>query len=414
MKKVQSVNIIHKTKIRLNSIYLMKYLPVYLICVTVLATELGCNQPPGTYLVKDIDSISRGLVPDEREGICDVRLYSSGKNMILRGETNLPEARQVFLDFLKTKNVWPVDSLVILPDTTIIKNCWGLIILSVSNIRMTPSHDAEMISQALMGTPVRILKEVPGWYLIQTPDSYIGWVDSEAIETLSTNDFNKWKTSPRIIYLGKTGDIYDSTSEGKIISDIVAGCIVEYYGVEKDHYLVKLPDGRKGSLRKIECSEFTEWAMNARPKPEHLISTAERFTGTPYLWGGTSSKGMDCSGFVKMVYYLNGIILARDVSLQFRYGLVIKALEKADNLKAGDLLFFGGSRNDKPVPSHVGMYIGDTEFIHSSGMVRINSLDSTRYNFSRYRKNSFIGARRITSDTFGKGIQLVSQHPWYK
>jgi SH3-like domain-containing protein len=392
----------------------VKRIPVYLLCFIALAWGAGCNRPSGKDIATEIDSISKQLVPDKREGICEVSIHPAGQIMILKGETNLPGAGEVFHEFMKKKNVKMIDSLTILPDTSIIKKPWGLVNISVCNIRSTPSHDAELISQALMGNPVKILKEDEGWYLVQTPDSYLGWVDSEAVVSLSSDDFMRWKSSQRVIYLNKTGDIYSGPAEGKVVSDIVAGCIVLYKGEKKDCYNILLADGRNGFINKKDCAFFADWASKTRPDAGNLISTAEKFTGTPYLWGGTSPKGMDCSGFVKTIYFLNGIILARDVSLQFRHGLTINVSENTDSLQAGDLLFFGWNRNDKPIATHVGMYIGDSEFIHASGMVKINSLDSARSNFSSYRKNSFLGARRITANAYGKGIQIISEHPWYK
>jgi cell wall-associated NlpC family hydrolase len=159
---------------------------------------------------------------------------------------------------------------------------------------------------------------------------------------------------------------------------------------------------------------FNEWMMKTTPETVKIIADAEKFMGSPYLWGGTSTKGMDCSGFIKTVFYLNGLILARDVSLMYRHGLEIKQAQNTDSLRKGDLLFFGSSKNGRVRATHVGMYIGNTEFIHESGMVRINSLDSARANYSKYRHDTFLGARRIIGEKAGAGIQPVAEHSWYK
>lgn len=149
--------------------------------------------------------------------------------------------------------------------------------------------------------------------------------------------------------------------------------------------------------------------------PENLVSSAESFMGIPYLWGGTSAKGFDCSGFVKTVYFLNGLILDRDASQQFQNGLRISARRESfpDSLMAGDLMFFGSSRRGRPRASHVGMYIGNGEFIHCAGMVKVNSLDSTKLNYSRPRRDSYLGARRMIGTPAGKGAMPLLQHDWY-
>ena len=110
---------------------------------------------------------------------------------------------------------------------------------------------------------------------------------------------------------------------------------------------------------------------------------------------------------------MNGLILLRDASQQFRYGIRISKEDYPDSLRVGDLLFFGYERNGTARPTHFGLYIGDTEFIHASGMVKINSLDSTRSNFSRSRREAFLGVRRIIGAEPGEGMQLISNHPWY-
>lgn len=374
----------------------------------------GCNKPASNNFTTEIDSISKKWVPDKREGICDVQLKSDGDKNILKGETNLPEAKSAIVDFLSGKNVEFIDSLMILPDTSIIKEPWGLVTISVCNIRISPSQDAEMVSQSIMGTPVKIIKQRRGWLLIQTPDSYLGWTEGESVETMTAEKFNGWKSSRRVIYLNKSGDIFADVREKVVVSDIVAGCILVPAGKEKGYQKVILPDGRTGYIPELTCMDLEKWSAGLKPEADNIIKTAFRFMGAPYLWGGTSSKGMDCSGFVKTVFYLNGMVLARDVSLQYRHVMHMKPLAYPDSLMTGDLLFFGSVSDGKPRPTHVGIYLGDTEFIHCSGMVRVNSLDSARANFSRYRKNTFLGAGRLIGLEPEAGTRLLSVHSWYK
>jgi len=382
----------------------------------ILIMIIGCRQESVNNYQNEIDSIGIVWVPDLREGIFEAELIPDGPDLILKGETDVQEAKDAVTGLLKQNGVDFIDSLQVLPDISVITEPWGLVNVSVCNIRLFSSYDSELVTQSLMGTPVKILKKEGGWYLIQTPDLYLGWVDSDAIETKSTGEYDEWKSSHRLFYTGKTGDIYADPSEIKVISDIVAGCIVEVTGNRKEIYEVKLPDGRKGFIPRGKAIPFDQFPSEAYLNPENLLATAESFMGIPYLWGGTSSKGFDCSGFTKTIYYLNGIILARDASQQFQNGTRLRVRREAllDSMKKGDLLFFGTSQRGRPRATHVGMYIGNTEFIHCSGMVKINSLDSTKENFSRFRRDSFLGVRRIIGAPAGNGIQPVRDHSWYK
>lgn len=394
-------------------------LKILSVAVIALIIAAGCKQKTTkntNNFKSEIDSIGIVWVPDLREGIFEAELHQDGTDLILKGEASVPEAKDAITGLLRQKRISFIDSLKVLPDISEISEPWGLVNVSVCNIRLFSTHDAEMVSQALMGTPVKILKKDKGWFLIQTPDLYLGWVDSDAIETKGVSEYDKWKASLRLFYTAKTGNIYTGTSEEKVISDIVAGCIVEITGNQKEGYRVNLPDGREGFIPLDKAILLDKLTVEAFLNPQNLISTAESFMGIPYMWGGTSAKGFDCSGFIKTVYYLNGVILSRDASQQFQHGIRPRIRRESfpDSLKKGDLLFFGSSRHGRPRATHVGMYIGDTEFIHCSGMVRINSLDSTRTNFSRSRRDSFIGVRRVAGAQSGPGMQPVSEHNWYK
>ncbi|HNV65690.1 MAG TPA: C40 family peptidase [Bacteroidales bacterium] len=362
-------------------------------------------------MTEKLEAIAAEMVPQRAESICDVTLVvSEGGILTVKGETNLPEAKSAVIEMLEESGVTFADSITLLPDPVVVEKPWALTSVSVCNIRTRPSHAAEMATQALMGTPVRILNKRDGWLLVQTPDSYIGWTDDPLAE-LSDEELAAWKGSERLIYIGHTGVITDS--RGETISDIVFGVILVKTGSRGNYWTVALPDGRTGEVRKQESEDFRKWAESAGIEPERLIRFARTFTGSPYLWGGTSTKGVDCSGLTKTVYYYGGVIMTRDASGQFRYGEEVSIDKPCETLLPGDLLFFGRLRDGKPRITHTGMYIGDTEYIHSSGLVKVNSFDSTRSNYSAYLLEILQGARRVTGFTPGKGLERVAQHGWY-
>ncbi|MCX6334979.1 MAG: C40 family peptidase [Bacteroidia bacterium] len=155
--------------------------------------------------------------------------------------------------------------------------------------------------------------------------------------------------------------------------------------------------------------------MEKFKEAEKLIIFAKQFIGYPYLWGGTSAKAMDCSGFTKTIYFTGGIILARDASQQFLHGVKVDVSSSLSNLQPGDLVYIGRlNKEGKERITHTGMYIGNTEVIHSSGLVSINSLDSTRSNYSSYLGKGLRGARRIIGADPGKGTEPVGLNNWYK
>jgi SH3-like domain-containing protein len=389
----------------------MKYVKI----VFFLLVLYGCTPHEVPQNIQNgLDSISLKWVPDKREGVCQYTLsLVSGNSVVLKGETSIPEAKNEIIAFLSDKGFEVTDSLKTLPDDLVEKK-WGLVKVSVCNIMGKPSFSGEQVTQALMGTPVRILKISDGWMLIQTPDHYIGWVNDSSISEKDDDEMNSWKDAVRIIYTARNGDIAASAGKSGIISDITAGAILEVSETDRESYYVKLPDGRTGIIGRRDAADFDQWCASVSPDTAVMTEFAKRMTGYPYMWGGTSTKAVDCSGFVKTIYFTQGIILTRDASQQFLYGRPIDVSASLDLLEPGDLIFFGHLRNDGSERiTHVGMYIGDTEVIHSSGMVRINSLDPGRANYSSYLKQTMMGARRLIGLPGQPGLQSVRDHPWY-
>jgi cell wall-associated NlpC family hydrolase len=169
---------------------------------------------------------------------------------------------------------------------------------------------------------------------------------------------------------------------------------------------------------------YKNWVARPNPSAEDILKNAKMLNGVPYLWGGTSIKGVDCSGFTKTCYFLNGIIIPRDASQQALVGEKVDIYENdtvninkcLKNLQAGDLLFFAAGKNRRPNPkiTHTAIYMGKGEFIQSAGSVGINSIVSTSDIYDSFGSRTLVCARRILNSIGTPEISRVDQHPFYK
>ncbi|WP_437918618.1 NlpC/P60 family protein [Sphingobacterium sp. LRF_L2] len=310
-----------------------------------------------------------------------------------------------------------------LPDTsaTFTK---GLVNLSVANLRTKPSHAAEMATQLLLGNQVDILQQEDGNYRVRTPEGYIAWVPTSSIVPLTDLQIINWKTAKRVIYTAEFGRSYSQPNlKSQRISDLVYGNILKLESEEKDFYRVSYPDNRVAYLAKDEAILFDNWLTSREPSAENIIASAKTMLGLPYLWGGTSVKGVDCSGFTKTSYFMNGYIIPRDASQQVQFGLPVDILdadgnfspEKAlNNLQPADLLFFaaGKNKNNPARVTHVALYIGNGIFIHAAGTVRINSMLKDSANYDDFQTRTVVAARRYLKVN-DSAIQPIAKSDYY-
>lgn len=295
---------------------------------------------------------------------------------------------------------------------------FGLVDLSAANLRSEPRQAAELATQASFGTPVRILDASrPDWIFVELPDGYQAWAERFAIAELTPDMYQRWLSAPRLVVtsMTETHVIADSLAgpvPDNIVTDAVLGSIFEGLPPEPgaEYVAVALPDGRFGFIPSAAVEPLDLWAQT-RYNPQAILSVAYALMGVPYLWGGTTTKGVDCSGLVKTAFFASALILPRNASDQARCGIAIDP-SAPRLLEPADLLFFPSE--DKPESdriTHVAIYDGNKMYVHASGRVRVNSFDPLN---RRYLNRPLIRAVRIAlPERELQGAVRVADHPWY-
>ncbi|SHM77021.1 SH3 domain-containing C40 family peptidase [Polaribacter sp. KT 15] len=354
-------------------------------------------------LITGLEGVSKSIkeqyAPDKRVAIFDINFDNSDDKIIATGITNSKEAYQKLVDSLQSLDVSYINNIRVLPDTVVGNKMFAVARNSVINIRSAPKHSAELGTQGLLGMSLKILDKAGDFYRIQTPDNYISWVDKGGIQKMNKGEFDTWNASKKIIFTKNFGYVYNSKQQNStIVSDITLGGLLKYLSEDASFYEVKYPDNRTGFVKKSEAVVYENWLKNLQPSKENVEKVAKKLEGFPYLWGGTSSKGIDCSGFTKMVYLMNGFVIPRDASQQINAGKQVDEKLNFENLEKGDLLFFGteATETKKRRVVHVGIWLGNNkqEFIHASGNVHISSMDSLQPHFDAFNKNRYLGSKR--------------------
>ncbi|GHB53716.1 C40 family peptidase [Persicitalea jodogahamensis] len=373
-----------------------------LLCAFIAGFGLSYGQLP-KQMQKTIDQVRQQYAPDRRVAIFQIEADENG---ILTGKTNLPEAKSDLLQKLSNAGLKYQDSIQTLPAAILGEQIYGVVNLSVANIRSQPRDAAELATQALLGMPLKVLNKDRGWYLVQTPDHYIAWLDWGGFQRMNQADFESWEGAEKIIVLSPYTFSYEETdADGQTVSDLVAGDLLKMLDEKGEFYHVQYPDGRTAYIKKADARPYAEWLASLTISEDKLVGTAKRMMGLPYLWGGTSYKGVDCSGFTKTIYLLNGWVLPRDASQQVHSGTLVDTDRGFDKLRPGDLLFFGTKAGETTAEkvTHVGMWIGNGEFIHASGKVRVSSMNARAPNYDDFEKNRFIRAKRLLGNA--RGVQ---------
>lgn len=295
-------------------------------------------------------------------------------------------------------------------------SAYGVVHISVCNLREEGNFTSGMTTQALLGMPVKV-RQYAGWYEIQTPDDYTGWVHRMVITPMSKEKYDMWNRAEKVVVTSHCGFAYEKPNEhSQVVSDVVAGNRLKWEGSKGRFYKVSYPDGRRAYLPKSISRRESEWRNSLKQDAESIIQTACSMIGIPYLWAGTSSKGVDCSGLVRTVLFMHDIIIPRDASQQALVGKRIRIDQEFTNVQRGDLVFFGrqATNDRKESVSHVGIYLGNKKFIHALGDVHINSFDPKDDDYDEFNAGRLLfAARFLPYINKEKGMNTTNHNPYY-
>lgn len=371
-------------------------------------------------VIKDFNSISKSVksefAPDRRDKTFEVSIEKTSKGYQILGSTTEAEAKEVLLSKLKEKNIEFEDNIVLLPDAELGETIYGVVSSSVGSFRYGSNYSAEMATQSLMGTPLRILEKESYWLRVITPEGYTAWITEGSVKRMNKTEYDAWKVSKRMVVTDHLTLFRSAPNkDADVVMDGVWGNIVEYMAQKGDYYQVKLPAGQEVFVPSKDVVFFDQWLASRNPTPANIIKQAKQFLGFPYLWGGTSPKAMDCSGFTKTTYFLNGVVLKRDASQQAKTGENIEITGNFENLEMGDLLFFGSKATAERGEriTHVGIYIEDGSFIHCATNVKINSLYPNADDYYTGSTRLVRAQRMLGNQDKCPGITSIINHPWY-
>ena len=229
---------------------------------------------------------------------------------------------------------------------------FGICNLSIIPLRIEPSDKSEIVSQVLFGEHFQILEVSKQWSKIKLQfDDYEGWVDSKQYQVISESSYNQ--LCEEVIVLN---------------SDLIE------YVTGPNNFLMPIPLGSSLSFLNfneinVNNYDFEGMKISGIKAKANIVNTSFMYLNSPYLWGGKTPFGIDCSGFTQMVYKLNGYKLLRDASQQALQGEALSFIEESE---PGDLAFFD---NEEGKIIHVGIIMKDNYIIHASGKVRIDRLD---------------------------------------
>lgn len=331
-----------------------------------------------------VDYFRHKLVSDIRLFAFSVTAEAEGSRGVrLAGYVEFPETRAAIGEYLSILGFEPVhNGLETLPAPELGDKRFGFI-KSFNALSYAEPAEKEVVTDCLLGDHLFLLREEDGRLLVHGGDGYIGWVAAEDVHRVEEAAFAEYLAGPRVFLLK------NQESPGPGGFEAPAGGRLKFVRDEGDDYIVQLPDGNAGRVAK----SHGELRHPPEARIDVICDAAKELLNTPYLWGGKTKSGVDCSGLVQVSFASGGVSVPRDADEQCHMGQLTGTRWSRAAMRRGDTLYF---INANGRVSHTGLYLGEDQFIHAvSPVVRINSFNPNDKNYDAARDASFAFARRL-------------------
>ena len=325
-----------------------------------------------------VDDIRRKWVPDGRLGVFEISLLPKG----VAGVTSSRDARDALRRLAAEEEL--VEKVELLPDGTV-TDAAAVVTAAVAPLLAAPQLSAPRVSEALHGESLDVLERRDDWLRVRAPDGYVAWTHAGYVATGSADWADDWRE--RATARSLSADIVTTYARRRLPTGA---------RVALRRGVVELADGQEGAV----AAGFVRREQEVRVEARHLALpelALKWFSGAPYLWGGRTEWGIDCSGLAQAVYAARGIRLPRDSDQQFGDGKEIAITANGKGYEAGDLLFFA----ERGRVSHVALWAGAGHIVHaalSRGGVASDHLFGDEPRMKRLREN-LVGVRRPIPDT---------------